>query len=107
MRFTGELGNAPVMPDLLGALNTISDNLEDLPRQYQYMTPIYISQSKETRSIAIFNDLDLTAEEWDSLPFHIFTMMHEPDSVRPNHVLFKVRNEDWIRTREPTICYLQ
>ena len=66
------------MPDLMTALDTIKVNFEATPNQYCYMSPVFISHTRETRSLSVFNDLDLTEDEWDNLPFHIMTMKGRP-----------------------------
>merc|ERR1712107_809838 len=61
------------------------------PAQYKYMMPVYISHNRETRSLAVFNDLELSDAEFDDLPFHIFTMLGKTTQQdRPTTMLFKV-----------------
>ena len=99
MRFTGDPeGQPPSMPDLLSDLNIIRDNYKLVPSQYHYMAPVYISHKRETRSVALFNDIQLTEDEWDALPFHIFTMMNGLAVVyKPTQVFFKVGNVNGTR----------
>ena len=82
------------MPDLNGALDIIETNSKEVPNQYQHMMPVYISHSRETKSMAVFNDLELTEREWDALPFHIFTILGKKDSNdQPTTTLFKVERQ--------------